>query len=74
MDNDLILVAGLVVLMLAIPSAVSAFADRRPPWTALVVIILGAGVVAFAWQGHPAGMTLAEVPQAIFRVLARVIP
>ena len=32
MDSDLILVVGIVILMLSIPSALSAFADGRAPW------------------------------------------
>jgi len=74
MDTDLILVSGIAVLMLSIPSAVAAFAERRVPWTAMVVVIIGAAIVGYGWQNHPVEMTLAEVPNVIFRVIARVIP
>ncbi|MGI3169404.1 hypothetical protein ACRARG_09650 [Pseudooceanicola sp. C21-150M6] len=74
MDFDLILTAGIVVLMLSIPSAIAAFADRRGPWIALIVIIIGAGIVGFAWMNHPEGYEVADIPHAIIRVLARVIP
>jgi hypothetical protein len=74
MDGDLIIVAGLAMLMLSIPSAVSAYADGRRPWVALVVMIAGAGVLIWGWGTHPADMSLAEVPHVIIRVLARVIP
>ncbi|GAA6147454.1 hypothetical protein [Pseudooceanicola nitratireducens] len=74
MDTDLILVAGLAVLMLSVPSAVSAFAERRAGWTALVVTVIGAGIFGYGWVNAPPPMTLAEVPHAIIRVLARVIP
>ena len=72
MDTDLIIVSGIVILMLSIPSAVSAFAEGRGPWVALV--ILGFAVVGYGWKHHPVEMTLAEVPHTIYRVLARVIP
>ncbi|MGB2202268.1 MAG: hypothetical protein ACPH5G_13125 [Pseudooceanicola atlanticus] len=74
MDSDLILVVGIVILMLSIPSALSAFADGRAPWVALLVIILGGAVVGWAWVNHPGGYTLEDVPHAIIRVVARVIP
>ncbi len=74
MDNDLILVSGIVILMLSIPSAISAYAEGRGPWVALVVVILGAAVVGWAWQNHPEGYTPAGIMDAIYRVVARVIP
>ena len=74
MDTDLIIVSGIVILMLSIPSAVSAFAEGRGPWVALVVVILGFAVVGYGWKHLSVEMTLAEVPHTIYRVLARVIP
>ncbi|WP_375175827.1 hypothetical protein [Pseudooceanicola sp.] len=74
MDSDLIMVAGLVLLVLAIPSAVAAFAEGRRPLVALAVVLAGAGVFAFGWSVRPQPMALSEVPHVIFRVLARVIP
>ena len=74
MDSDLIMVAGILILMLSIPSAISAYADGRGPWVALVVVILGAAALGWGWQNHPTEMTLTEVPHVIIRVLARVIP
>lgn len=74
MDTDLILVTGIAVLMLSVPAAVSAFAERRAPWTALAVVVVGAGIVAFGCVNHPGGMSVAEVPHAIIRVIARFLP
>lgn len=74
MDTDLIMVIGMGVLMLSIPSAVAAFADRRFPLVALVVILAGAATVWWGWTNHAGEMTLAEVPHVIYRIVARVIP
>lgn len=74
MDTDLILFSGFAVLMLSIPSAVASFAEGRVPWTALVVVIVGAGITGYGWQSVPGDMTLAEVPHVIFRMIARVLP
>lgn len=74
MDTDLIMVAGLGVLMLSIPSALSAFADRRFPVVALAVTIVGGCAFYYGWDNHHEDMTLAEVPHVIIRILARVIP
>jgi len=74
MDSDLIMVAGLLLLILSIPSAIAAFADGRRPLVAIAVILTGAGVFAFGWQAHPEEMTPAELPHVIFRVVARILP
>lgn len=74
MDTDLILVIGLAVLMLSIPSAISAIAENRGPWVAMLIVIIGGALVGWAWVNHPGGYTLSEVPHSIFRVLARIIP
>ena len=74
MDTDLILVIGVLVLMLSIPSVVAAFAESRAPWIAMLVIIIGASLVGWAWVNHPEGYTVSDIPHAIIRVLARVIP
>jgi hypothetical protein len=55
LDRDLLFLIGLAFLPLAFVALVSAWADRRAPWAALILAVLGAGLVAWAHLGHPAG-------------------
>lgn len=74
MDSDVIMVTGIVVLMLSIPSAVASFADGRRPWIALLVIVIGGGILGWGWIHHPETMSLGEIPHVIVRVMARILP
>ena len=74
MDSDVIMVTGIVILMLSIPAALSAFVDQRRPWVSAFVVLVGAGIFAWGWVHHPEDMTLDELPHVVIRVLARIIP
>ena len=73
MDSDLLLVIGLVLAALAIPSIVSAFADGRRPRVAAVTVVAGAIMVLAAIATYPGGYRLQDIPLAITRVVARVV-
>jgi hypothetical protein len=55
MDRDLLFLVGLVFLPLAFVALVSAWADRRRPWAALILLALGLGVAGWAYLTNPAG-------------------
>jgi len=55
MDHDLFFLVGLLFLPLAFVALVSAWADRRRPWAALILVAMGGGLVAWAHLTHPAG-------------------
>mgnify|MGYP003644801766 FL=1 len=55
MDRDLLLLVGLIFLPLAFVALVSAWADRRMPWAALILLFLGLGLAGWAQFTHPAG-------------------
>ncbi|PTX02194.1 hypothetical protein [Pararhodobacter aggregans] len=55
MDRDLLFLVGLVFLPLAFVALVSAWADRRRPWAALILVAVGLGVAAWASFTNPAG-------------------
>ena len=73
MDYDLIFVIGLTMVAFAVPSAVSAYSDRRWPSTALVLLVLGAGSMAYAVQENPGAYATDTVDDVIVRVVAKVI-
>ncbi|WP_323037646.1 hypothetical protein [Pararhodobacter sp.] len=55
MDRDLLLLVGLVFLPLAFVALVSAWADRRRPWAALILLVIGGALVGWAQTTHPGG-------------------
>ncbi|MEF3047963.1 hypothetical protein [Pseudotabrizicola sp. L79] len=73
MDYDLMFVVGLALAALSIPSVLAAYADGRPPWVAIVVLLISAGLLGAALMGQPADLTLSALPDIIFRVIGRVL-
>lgn len=73
MDTDLMLVVGLFICALAIPSLLSAFAESRPPRSGAIMVLIGGVLLALALTQKPSGYTFAEVPNVVFKVVGRFI-
>ncbi len=73
MDADLLFSIGVVLLVLAVPAAVSAFSDSRPPRAAAILLLLGGGLLAFAIWQRSKGYSVAEIPEVIARVFGRYL-
>ncbi|MCZ8078411.1 MAG: hypothetical protein RSE12_03040 [Fuscovulum sp.] len=74
MDYDLLLILGLVLLFLSIPSLMSALIDDRPPLVAGLGILLGIGMAAWGVIGGNQGLNPAALPHLFFEVLGRYLP
>lgn len=72
-DTDLLLTIGLGIAIFAIPAAISAFSDGRPPRAGTFGIVVAVALILLAFLARPGGYTLEMVPEAVARVLARVI-
>jgi len=72
-DSDFLLVGGLLIAAFAIPAAVSAFSESRPPRAAAVALALGGVLVVAAVLQRPTGYSPAQIPAAFARVLARLL-
>jgi len=70
MDSDLILVIGLALAFLSIPSALSAFSDGRVPRVSALTIVIAGAMIIYAFRSHPEGYTLQDIPMAITHVIA----
>ncbi len=73
MTGDQMFVMGAVLLILAIPAILSAFADGRPPRVALIALLVGGALIIFGMQKMPGGLALNEIPHVFLRVIAQVI-
>ena len=73
MDTDLMLVVGLLICVLAIPTLLSAFSDSRPPRAGAIMVLIGGVLLATALTQKPSGYTFAEVPEVVFRVIGRFL-
>ncbi|MCA2012480.1 hypothetical protein [Pararhodobacter sp. CCB-MM2] len=75
MDRDLLFLVGLVFLPLAFVALVSAWADRRFPWAALILVVLGGAVMGWAQFTHPGeGYDWRQIPEMAFETVARYWP
>ncbi len=73
MTNDVFLVVGIVVLVLAIPAIVGAYVDGRVPRFAAIMVLIGGGLVVLAVTQQPGGYAFADVPRAFASVINQLI-
>ncbi len=74
MDSDLVLVIGLVLAALTIPSILSALSDNRAPRASAITILIAGGLIVFAVLDKPGGYQLANLPEIFVNVIARFMP
>lgn len=73
MNTDLMLVIGLLLGVLALPTLLSAAVERRSPRLGALLILGAAGFLYFALTGRPGGYRIAEIPDVVIRVLGRLL-
>ncbi|MFQ1701107.1 hypothetical protein ACJ5NV_10965 [Loktanella agnita] len=73
LDFDLIFVIGLVIAAFAIPSLVSAFSDRRWPKLAVLMLLIGGGLIGYAVSQNPDTYSVAVIPDVFVRVVGSYI-
>ncbi|MFN4157303.1 MAG: hypothetical protein ACK4GO_02720 [Gemmobacter sp.] len=73
MDTDLMLVVGVVVAVLTLPSLFSAFMDGRAPRAGAILALIAGVLIAVAVSERPGGYAIADIPDAFYRVFARYL-
>jgi hypothetical protein len=73
MDPDLLLIVGLVIGVLSIPSMLSALSDSRPPRVAAILVLIAGVLVVIAVRNKSGGYALAEIPYVLLTVIGRYI-
>jgi hypothetical protein len=73
MDNDLILVIGIVIGALAIPSLIGAFSESRPPRAAAILFLIAGTLIVVALTRNPIGYSVSGIPDVFVRVIGRYL-
>jgi len=73
MDADLFFVFGLIIAGFSFPSIVNSFSEGRGPRVAILLLVIGGGMVAFAINSQPGKYTFATIPDAFVRVVGQFI-
>ena len=73
MDTDLILVLGIILTALSLPSLLSAFSESRAPRAGAIMLLVGGVLLAVALTQKPGGYTFAEIGNVFVKVIARVV-
>ena len=71
MSNDLLLVFGILVGLLSFPAFLAAFSESRQPRVAVMLIVVGGSMIAFAMYSQPSGYSFEELPTVFSRVFAQ---
>ena len=71
LDNDLLLVIGIILGALSIPSLLSAFSESRAPRAGAILVLVSGVLIAVAISRHSAGYSFAEIPDVFIRVIGR---
>jgi len=72
-DPDLWLTIGLIIVVLCIPSMLSAWAQFKPPRASLITAIIGLAMIIVAMQSNPDGYGLRDIPVAVTEAVGRYI-
>jgi formate-dependent nitrite reductase membrane component NrfD len=73
MDTDLYLTIGLVLVVLTIPSLLSAWTEGRAPRVGSILLLAGGGLIVVALSQRPGGYAFEDIPQAFVSVFDRYV-
>lgn len=73
MDYDLFFAVGTVLLVLAFPAVVGAFAHGRPPRAAAILVMVGGTLAGLAVSERPGVYTFEEAPAVFGRVVSHYL-
>ena len=70
MPYDYQLVGGVLIVIIGLVGMITAMAEPRSPIFGVIGILIGAGMLGWAWTLSDGSLTLQHVPQAVFRLIA----
>ena len=73
MNNDQILVIGIILCALSLPSLLAAYSEARAPRAGAIMLLVGGVLVVSALVRQPTGYTFAEIPHIFVRVIGGLL-
>jgi predicted membrane channel-forming protein YqfA (hemolysin III family) len=73
MDTDLLLIIGMVIAILAVPSVISAFSESRPPRAAAILFLIGGTLIVVALTQGTTRYSMGDLPEVLSRVIAKYL-
>lgn len=69
MPYDYQLVCGSLLIAVGVLSFLAALVEQRRPLLGLLLVIIGGGLVGWAWDISEEDLVLQDVPDALFRII-----
>lgn len=73
MTPDLMMVAGIVLALLALPSMISAWSEARPPRVGGILLVTGIALIATAVMKSSTPYHVQDLPKLFLNVIAGLI-
>ncbi len=73
MSNDQILVIGIIICALAIPSLLAAYSESRAPRAGAIMVLIGGVLLTLAITQKSGGYRFDQIPHIFVQVIADVI-
>ena len=73
MDTDIILVMGILLGALALPSMLSAYSEARTPRTGAIMVLISSVLIVVALTQKPTGYRFKDIPNVFVAVIARAL-
>lgn len=73
MSHDQILVIGIIICALAIPSLLAAYSESRPPRAGAIMVLIGGVLLTYALTQKAGGYRFEQIPHIFVQVIADVI-
>ena len=73
MSNDQILVIGIIICALAIPSLLAAYSESRPPRAGAIMVLIGGVLLTIAITQKTGGYKFDQIPHIFVQVIADVM-
>ena len=73
MNNDQILMIGIIICALSFPSLLAAYSENRAPRTGAIMLLIGGVLLVVALTRQPGGYTLTEIPHIFVRVIGGLL-
>ena len=72
MDTDLLLTVGILLLVLSVPSLLSAWVESRVPRMGAIMAVASLGMIVAALMYNPGGYAFQQVPGVIIKTVMRM--